>query len=78
MVVEVKAREKANGSCKKEHTKANYTHVSEIQAVGHPHISLKSQEVKSRVCKDVKGSGARGEERSPPPTVILRAELKVA
>ena len=59
-----------------EDSHGDHCHVSEVQEVGDVHVGLEAGEVQHRIEEDVERRGAAGEERAPPPSVVLRAELQ--
>ena len=67
------------GTCQEEEEQSSDPHVSKVQQPGDKFRDLKLRvEVEDRVREHVARRGARGEEGTPPPVIILCTELEVA
>ena len=77
LVVEVERGEEPDGARDEEDAQRDQPHVAEVQGVRDGHVALQPREVGDGVEEDVDGGGPRGEERPPPPAVVLGAQLEV-
>mmetsp|Transcript_12082 Transcript_12082/g.33980 ORF Transcript_12082/g.33980 Transcript_12082/m.33980 type:complete len:244 (-) Transcript_12082:461-1192(-) len=68
----------ANGPRQEHEQGGNDEHVAEVQQCGDDLVDLKARaEVQNRVQEHVQRRRAAGEERCPPPSVVLRCQLEV-
>lgn len=76
---EPKARHEANGPREEEEQEDHYEGVAEVEEGGGGVVYVEfGDEVMAAVDEEVAGRGSRAEEPSPPPVVVLGAEVEVA
>lgn len=69
----------SDGSCEQEENKDNHCSVSKVEECGGEALHLQlGEEVVDAVDEEVDGREAWGQERPPPPVVILRTKVEIA